>query len=110
MPPRAGNGTGARDGGRTQCAAAIGDYAVIGDCRSAALISLQGSLDWLCLPEFASPSIFGALLSQPARGGTGDPDSGTDDSGRFAIRPAVAARVSRRVSRFERTRNHLRHG
>ena len=96
MPPRAGSGTRARDGGRTQCTASIGDYAIIGDCRSAALISLQGSLDWLCLPEFASPSIFGALLSQPARGETNGSDPGTDDSGRFAIRPAVAARVSRR--------------
>ena len=47
--------------------AKIGDYAVIGDCRSAALISSSGSLDWLCWPQFDSPAIFAALL---------DPDIG----------------------------------
>jgi GH15 family glucan-1,4-alpha-glucosidase len=52
----------------------IDDFALIGDCRSAGLISGDGSLDWLCFPRFDSPSVFAALLD--AREG-----------GRFRIRP-----------------------
>jgi GH15 family glucan-1,4-alpha-glucosidase len=53
----------------------IADYAVIGDCRSAALISKTGSLDWLCWPRFDSPALFCALL---------DPKGGS-----FVVQPAA---------------------
>ena len=81
---------------RAACTTTIADYAVIGDCRSAALISRDGSLDWLCLPEFASPAIFGALLNQPSRREATGPPPEKVDGGCFRIRPSVPAVATRR--------------
>src|SRR5690606_21955664 len=47
------------------------DYGIIGNCRSAALISKSGSLDWCCLPEFDSPSVLGAILDAQKGGSFG---------------------------------------
>jgi GH15 family glucan-1,4-alpha-glucosidase len=59
------------------------DYALLGDCHSAAIVSREGSIDWWCVPRFDSPACFAALL-------------GTPDHGRFLIAPVASAQSSHR--------------
>ena len=60
----------------------IEDYALIGDCETAALVARDGSIDWLCLPRFDCDTCFAALLGKP-------------ENGRWLIAPDEAAQVSR---------------
>src|SRR3954452_4970029 len=55
----------------------IENYGIIGNMRTAALVGVDGSVDWLCLPRFDSPSVFGAILD-------------AEKGGRFRITPAAA--------------------
>jgi GH15 family glucan-1,4-alpha-glucosidase len=59
----------------------IAEYALLSDCRSAALVHREGSIDWLCFPRFDCPSVFGRLL---------DPDAG-----HFRLRPTADAQITR---------------
>jgi GH15 family glucan-1,4-alpha-glucosidase len=61
----------------------IEDYALIGDCQSAALVARDGSIDWLCTPRFDSAAGFAALLGSP-------------EHGRWLIAPAGDVRATRR--------------
>src|SRR4051794_6152660 len=61
----------------------IEDYALIGDCQTAALVGKDGSVDWLCFPRFDSGACFAALLGNP-------------EHGRWLIAPAGKVKAVRR--------------
>ncbi len=79
----------------------IKDYALIGNCETAALVNPHGGIDWLCLPDFDSPALFGALLDR-------------ENGGEFFLGAAEPCEVLRREyhadSAILQTRLRTEHG
>lgn len=71
------------------------NYGVIGNCRTAALISERGSIEWLCFPDFDSPSVFAALLDR-TKGGS----FGFDVPDGYAVRQSYVPHTNILSTRF----------
>ena len=71
------------------------NYGVIGNCRTAALISEWGSIEWLCFPDFDSPSVFAALLDR-TKGGS----FGFDVPDGYAVRQSYVPHTNILSTRF----------
>jgi carbohydrate kinase (thermoresistant glucokinase family) len=83
LHPSTGTRSSRRTSIRSDLPLDIEDYALIGDCTTAALVGRNGSIDWLCWPRFDSNALFAALL-------------GTSEHGRWRISPAdPTQRISR---------------
>src|SRR6201992_1799910 len=79
-PPRPAPAAGP---GATEKFPPIAGYGFLSDCHTSALLSYAGTVEWLCIPRFASPSVFGAMLDR--------------DAGHFSLRPkGVIVPISRR--------------
>ena len=57
------------------------EYGIIGNCRTAALVSRNGGINWCCMPDFDSPSIFAKILDE-------------ENGGAFAIQPIGTYKIS----------------
>jgi len=73
----------------------IADHGLIGDLQTAALVTTDGSIDWLCLPRFDSPSVFGALLDDERGGHFRIRPSGTGWTAKQMYFPDTAVLVTR---------------
>ena len=71
------------------------NYGIIGNSRTAALISDRGRIEWLCFPDFDSPSVFAALLDR-AKGGS----FGFEVSGSYAVRQSYVPHTNILSTRF----------
>ncbi len=64
------------------------EYALIGDCETAALVSREGSVDWLCWPNFSSGACFAGLL-------------GTRDNGYYSLKPSASEKITGEEWRYK---------